>query len=571
MVDGVTRRQVLRAGGGALATIAAPGVIRAQEPAFNILFVFSDQERYFRDWPAGLTLPGHERLARRGVTFHNHYGPAVMCTSSRSVLMTGLQTADTGMFDNTNAPYQPDLSPDIPTYGHMLRAAGYYAAYDGKWHLNAAFDTGEPNRLFYKEMEAYGFHDYYSVGDVIGHERGGFQYDHLIAGNAISWLRNRGQALNAAGRPWALTVSLVNPHDVMYFNTDRPGDAVQDPGNLIFQARRAPDHALYRAAWDLPLPANLRQPFDEPGRTSAHGEYQDAWNVLLGAIPDEDERWVRLNDYYLNCIRHVDRQLGRLLNELDALGLSDRTIVLYSSDHGEMAGAHGLRGKGPFAYEECIHLPFYVVHPDVAGGQDCRALTSHIDVAPTILSLAGMAAADRGDAAGRDLPGYDIGDLLQDPRGAAVDALRDDVLFTYSALMTVDADLMRRVAAVRAEGKPAKAAFADGFRPDLTKRGSLRTLFDGRTKFTRYFGPVERHRPTTLDELYALNDVELFNLETDPQEDVNLAARLGDNDALVLAMNARLNARMDAEYGRDDGREMPEVEGLNWAIERPDL
>jgi len=571
MVDGVTRRQVLRAGGGAIATIAAPGVIRAQEPAFNILFVFSDQERYFRDWPAGLSLPGHERLARRGVTFHNHYGPAVMCTSSRSVLMTGLQTADTGMFDNTNAPYQPDLSPEIPTYGHMLRAAGYYPAYNGKWHLNATFDTGEPNRLFYQEMEAYGFHDYYSVGDVIGHERGGYRYDHLIAGNAISWLRNRGQALNAAGRPWALTVSLVNPHDVMYFNTDRPGETVQDPGNLIFQARRAPDHALYRATWDVSLPANLRQPFDEPGRASAHGEYQDAWDVLLGAIPDEDERWVRLNDYYLNCIRHADRQLGRLLNELDALGLSDRTIVLYTSDHGEMAGAHGLRGKGPFAYEECIHLPFHVVHPDVAGGQDCRALTSHIDVAPTILSLAGLDAAARGEAAGRDLPGHDIGDLLQDPRGAAVDALRDDVLFTYSALMTVDADLMRRVAAVHAEGKPAKAAFADGFRPDLTKRGSLRTLFDGRTKFTRYFGPVERHRPTTLNELYALNDVELFDLETDPQEDVNLAARLGDNDALVLAMNARLNARMDAEYGPDDGREMPEVEGLNWAIERPDL
>ncbi len=72
--------------------------------------------------------------------------------------------------------------------------------------------------------------------------------------------------------------------------------------------------------------------------------------------------------HYINCIRAVDAQLLTILKELDALGLSKRTIVIYSSDHSEMGGAHGLRGKGPFAYEESIHLPFHVVHPDVRGG-----------------------------------------------------------------------------------------------------------------------------------------------------------------------------------------------------------
>src|SRR5262249_25588458 len=100
----------------------------------NILFLFTDQERYFPQLPAGYALPAQERLARTGVTFHNHYCPAVQCTPSRSVLLTGLQTADTGMFENTDLPWIKNLSTTIPTVGHMLRKAGYYTAYKGKWH-----------------------------------------------------------------------------------------------------------------------------------------------------------------------------------------------------------------------------------------------------------------------------------------------------------------------------------------------------------------------------------------------------------------------------------------------------
>ncbi len=206
---GVTRRDVLQTAASAaiaagVGTVASPAVIRAQDGADrpNILFIFSDQERYFRQWPEGLSLPGHERLQRRGVTFHNHYCPAVMCTPSRSVLMTGLQTADNGMFDNTNFPYQPNMSTDIPTYGRMLDQGGYHPAYKGKWHLNVDFDSNEPRRLIVEEMAAYGFADYYTVGDIIGHQLGGYKNDHMVAGNAIRWLRESGQALNEVGTPW---------------------------------------------------------------------------------------------------------------------------------------------------------------------------------------------------------------------------------------------------------------------------------------------------------------------------------------------------------------------------------
>ena len=86
------------AGGMPEAKALAPAVARsASSSRPNIVFIFTDQERYQRKWPAGLSLPGHERLARSGTTFQNHYCPAAMCTSSRSVLLTGLQTPDTGM------------------------------------------------------------------------------------------------------------------------------------------------------------------------------------------------------------------------------------------------------------------------------------------------------------------------------------------------------------------------------------------------------------------------------------------------------------------------------------------
>ena len=137
---------------------------RAKRSKPNILFVFTDQERYRRRWPSGLSLPGHERLQRTGVTLHNHYCPAVMCTSSRAVLLTGLQTADNGMFENADVPWVKNLSTRIPTIGHMLRKAGYYTAYKGKWHLNDKFDSEDPDRLFTKEMEKYGFADYFSPG-----------------------------------------------------------------------------------------------------------------------------------------------------------------------------------------------------------------------------------------------------------------------------------------------------------------------------------------------------------------------------------------------------------------------
>jgi arylsulfatase len=538
----------------------------------NILFVFTDQERYTSKWPAGLSLPGHERLQQTGVTFTQHYTSAIMCTPSRSVILTGLQTADNKMFDNCDCPWQQSLSPKVPTIGHMLRKAGCYTAYKGKWHLNKEFDSHNPTKLFTKEMEEYGFADYASPGDLVGHDLGGYEFDHLIGGSAVTWLRRKGRPLSDAGKPWSLFVSLVNPHDIMYFNTDEPGKPVQDTGKLLKRATPAPQHEFYRKTWDMPVAKTLREPLDAAGRPKAHGEYLKVWDSVLGHIPPEEARWRRFNDFYINSIRSVDIQLRNILAELDALGLAERTIIVFTADHGEMAGAHGLRGKGPFAYEESIHVPLTIVHPDVKGGQTCKALTSHIDVTPTLLSLAGVPATRRSESAGRDLPGKDLAPALAEAAAADVNAARESVLFTYSALLCNDNGLIKVCGEAIAEGKDAQATLkASGYKPDLKKRGSLRTGFDGRYKFSRYFAPVDRNRPATIDDLYKANDVELFDLQTDPEETINLAADRVKNGDVITAMSAKLEAAIKAEIGVDDGREMPELPKVTWYIDSADL
>ena len=582
---GISRRELLIHASAGFATasligadlLGKGGVSIAQErvrkrgtvnSGHNILFVFTDQERHFDRWPRRLDLPGHERLSRTGTYFEKHHIGATMCTSSRSIMMTGLQTAANGMFENLDVPWVKDLSPEIPTIGHMLRKAGFYTSYKGKWHLTRAFDQQfPPERLFTKEMEAYGFSDYVSPGDVVGHTLGGYSFDHIIAGSAISWLRRVGRPLTDEGKPWALTVGLVNPHDIMYFNTDAPGQPVQDTGRLLSHAAPAPRNSAYDAEWDVPIPRSLTQPFDEPARPAAHGEFSKAWDYVLGHIPPEEERWRRFNNFYINSIRSVDAQLTTVLHELDALGMTDNTIIVYTADHGEAGGAHGLRGKGPFAYKETFHVPMYVVHPDVRGGQTCGALTSHIDIAPTLLAMAGANQTQVAEFAGRELPGKDFAVLLNDPQGADVHAVRDAALFTYSGIASNDGDLMPFIANAKAAGKDPKAEMAaTGFRPNLKKRGSVRSMSNGRYTFSRYFSPTEHHKPANLDELYEYNDLELYDREKDPGENINLAADRATNGDLVLAMNAKLGAIIAAEIGVDDGSELPAVDGIDWAL-----
>lgn len=413
---------------------------------------------------------------------------------------------------------------------------------------------------------------FFSPGDGMAHTLGGYESDELIGASALSWLRRKGRVLNDENKPWSLFVSLVNPHDIMYFNADGPGENIQDTGRLLMKAARAPESAIYSHKWRYGVPKNLRQPMSEAGRPTAHGEYLKAWASALGTIPLRDENWQRLSDFYFNSIAQVDRQISLLLAELENLGLADNTVVVFTSDHGEMGGHHGLRGKGPFAYEEVIHVPFYMIHPDVKGGQSCQALSSHIDIAPTLLSLAGVDKTKSSEFAQRELPGRDLSGALSNPTKAGIHAVRDQVLFTYSGIATNDSEMVRLIAEAKAAGKDPKVAVKQaGYKPNLQKRGTLRSVFDGRYKFTRYFSPTAHHKVETLDQLYANNDVELFDLKSDPSEMTNIAKDRSKNADHIAAMSQKLESAIKNEIGKDNGREMPAFPGVEWSLEKIDL
>ncbi|MDJ0869428.1 MAG: sulfatase-like hydrolase/transferase, partial [Myxococcota bacterium] len=324
--SGVTRRELLQSAGAATLALgtgtlgAAPGAAAPARPdgsdrggsrgPYNVLFILTDQERHFRadEIPPGFSLPGREALRRRGVTFTNHQIASAVCSSSRAVIYTGQHIQRTKVFDNLNFPWSNDLDPAItPTLGHMLGQAGYYAAYKGKWHLTREMDTHDslalPETRLTRLMRTYGFEDYVGIGDVIGLTHGGFLNDALIGAQARRWLRLHGRRLNEQGQPWLLAVNFVNPHDVMFFDTDAPGEAVQSVPAPLMRIAREPDTPMYQKRWALQLPRSRREPFDAPGRPAAHREFQRARSALVGTFPNEDARWRRLLDYYYNCLR----------------------------------------------------------------------------------------------------------------------------------------------------------------------------------------------------------------------------------------------------------------------------
>jgi len=534
--------------------------------SLNIIFITTDQEKYFQRYPRDTDYQARQRLKDAGVTFNRHYTASVMCTSSRAVIYTGKQVPQNKMFDNIELPWIESLSPDIPTIGDKMRAAGYYTAYIGKWHLTKEFEVTDPNKNYADAMEPYGFSDYNPIGDICGDTLQGYYDDGIIAATAIHWLRLKGEELRKKKEPWFLVVSFVNPHDIMYADPDPPGFNRQDTGNLVREINPPPINSIYRHQHNLPLPDSLFQSLDAKGRPPAHREYFDVWNTVLGRITPDKQTWKRFQDYYLNCIQDVDNHMLTVLDELAQLGFDKNTIIVFTSDHGEMGGSHGqLRGKGPTAYEENIHVPLIIVHPDGPRGKECNAVTSHIDIMPTMVGLSGASAANKKSITS-GLPGKDLTSLLTRPEEAPADAVREGALFADDQLMTIDADFIKKALEVM-EDKDAKEKLKkEGVKLDMMKRGNLRTVVDNRYKFTRYFAPKQHNNPRTWEVLLALNDLELYDLEKDPKEMHNLASEPEKYKDLIIKMNKKLNLLIENEIGEDNGQEIPGIETRPGAI-----
>jgi arylsulfatase A-like enzyme len=576
-------RRVLMASGAALLGTAAmrpeaAAAAQQTEPAaavvapasppggYNILFILVDQEHFFENWP--MPVPGREWIKANSVIFTNHQAASCVCSPARSTIYTGLHIQLTGIFDNAGSLWQPDMSTEVKTIGHRMAGLGYHAAYQGKWHLSNNLDQAKeaidaPFADYRKIIETYGFEDFFGVGDINDTTLGGYNYDNTTTAFVTRWLRTKGEALRAAGKPWYLAVNFVNPHDVMYINSDLPGETIQGKTHSMPIARPPADE-IYQATWDeVPLPSTRGQSFDEPGRPRGQKIYQEVQDVLVGAWPDEDRRWRLLRNYYYNCIRDCDQQVVRVLDSLKANGMDKNTIIVFTADHGELGGNHQMRGKGNCAYREQNHLPLMIVHPAYPRGKTCQAVTSQIDLAPTLLALTGADAAAL-EKAGAGLKGRNFSSLLGAPDKAAFDSLRPASLFNYNMLSFQDARWARKMEEYM---RGAKAPMAEKIKelikvePDFHDRCGIRSVFDGRYRFSRYFSPLDFNTPATYESLAAKNDLELYDLQEDSEEVHNLAADPKANRDLVMAMNAKLNGRLADEVGDDNGRFLPIRDG----------
>ena len=528
----------------------------------NILLIVTDQEYAHQALPVDASMPNRERLRARGVTFNNHQVTTTVCTPSRSVMWTGQHTPFTGMFDNTNFAWIEDMRADpetLPTIGHMLRDLGYYTAYKGKWH-ESEFAEGNTKDA----MEPFGFSDFQEWGDAQGAPHDGLIKDPKTAADAESWLKNRAPEI-APDQPWFLAVNFVNPHDIMYFDTD-DDEMVQVRG--MFPIYGAPDTPLYQQRWPTTLPASF---FDDlSGQPQAVRNYKALSDGAYGRIPiDRRDMWHNHINYYLNCMLDVDRHIGTVLDALDQNGQAENTIIVFTSDHGEMGGAHHLRQKGSVAFKETVNVPMIIVDPRQPGGSRTEAVGSHLDLAPTILGYAGLSSEQRHQRypfiKGHDLSGVVADPVSDGPRGSSTNPGRG-ALYTYDMIATIDAQwlqhnapLLMDIAAAQAgiefhRGTEAFAATLNQIgSPDLDKRELFRGIFDGRYKLIRYFGLAHYHTPESVDELLANNDVALYDLRNDPEEMSNLADPDSDNYdlGLLAKMNTKLNALIEAEIGED--------------------
>lgn len=513
----------------------------------NILLITTDEERFHLPRPSGFSLPARERIAEGGVTFERAYAAATQCSSSRSVMYTGRHVPITQIYDNDNMPYVRPLDPGLGTIGTMLRAHGYHCTYQGKWHLsNAYVDPADPVSTV-DALEPYGFSEWNDWGDIDGGAWAGLRVDPVIAGQAVQWLRDRAPVV-ADDQPWFMAVNFVNPHDIMSFDYGAPS-LVELPLGLAHAVKMMPpaDVPLYRRDWGVDLAANARD--DLATAPPAVREFAAVLDTVFGPVTSDDHWRAGLN-FYLNCLRDVDRSIDVVLDALEASGQADRTVVILTADHGEMVGSHGLRQKANFVYDENFHVPLVICHPDGPSGTTTDALASGVDLVPTMLAFAGVDDAARAT----QFPALRGHSLVPALDGTPV---RDGVLTAVETITTLDADFWGQF------GDPAapERLMSGELRPDWNKRGFLRGFTDARYSFGRYFSPLEPNRPTDLDSLFAANDVVLYDRHEDPGELVNLAADPARHD-LVAECSARLEALISAEIGED--RRV-------WVLERPNL
>jgi arylsulfatase A-like enzyme len=417
---------------------APPPSTKPKRP--NILVIVVDQLRYpvwLSPMANGAALPSNiARLREGAVSFDSHYTAANDCTPSRSAMLTGLYTHQTGCLITGGST----LDPGFPTWGTMLREHGYRTRWYGKWHLARRDGKWGPVRGA-RALERYGF-----AGGTFPSPNGapgqGWRLDGHIARQFARWY-----AGEQGSEPWCATVSFVNPHDIAWW--------------YLWSDRVLAEASARRVAQTLPPNFETPELLAARGKPRLQRSLQETAAASFGPVPFEGpemlSQWTEFLNLYAKLQRAVDAHVGTVMKALDSRPeVAQNTIVVFTSDHGEYGGSHGLRGKGAGAYEEAIHVPLLVKDnrgeltqaPETSRAQ----LTSSVDLAPLLLTLA------TGSNAWRERPHYehlaeraDLAAMLSDPNapGRPYVLHATDETVTEFALEPYAADAPRHVIAMR--------------------------------------------------------------------------------------------------------------------------
>jgi len=426
---GLSRRSALQLGlagaaaaGLDLSAAAQAGTDGAREVRRpNILFLMVDEQRFPTAYESAALkqfrathLTAQGKLAQKGVSFSRHYVASVACVPSRTSLYTGHYPSLHGAASTdgaAKAAEDPDmhwlLPGSVPTIGHYLREAGYRTFWKGKWHVTEAdlrvpgtsqaitsydadgFTDAAKEQTYLKAdvLEPFGFSgwvgpephgsDPLRSGSCAGKGKQG--RDPAIAAQVVGLLNDL-QASNDT-TPWFIMASFTNPHDIALWGFF---------SNLAAELQGTYDFSVPDTVPDEPFDRSLfarsrLEQLDE--KPSCQKSYRDAYSKFM-------QPSFASKDYYRLYYRlhaDVDRHLGDVLGALEASRFLHNTIIVFTSDHGDLLGAHGgMHQKWYMAYEEAIHVPLVVVLPGTESARTVPIPTSHIDLAPTLLGLAGI-------------------------------------------------------------------------------------------------------------------------------------------------------------------------------------
>ncbi len=329
--------------------------------------------------------PNLDRLAARGTMFTQAFCNSPLCMPSRQSMLSGRYPAAAGCTGNG-----VEMREDIPNAATILGGAGYHTANIGKLHFknHAHRDHREPH-------PSYGF-DTLLVSDEPG----------LYEDPYATWLRSRG--LNDI-RTWKLESFPGSGHD---FRISGPSREVIAP--IPFQGPDDASHSSWVAEETCHfLSQHQKDPFFcIAGFFAPHSpvnppqKWLDAYSETEVPLPVmneseranlglSDEEWITIRRAYYALVSHVDEEVGRILDHLDDLGLSENTLVIFTSDHGEHLGDHGKIHKGPPGLDSCAHVPFIVAPPgnmEAPRGVQCDELAELVDFLPTCLDFARIPA-----------------------------------------------------------------------------------------------------------------------------------------------------------------------------------